>query len=583
MANAPTVKEATDATPGTAVIYGAPDIVHIAQLLKGTHSTELIQQAAIDGLVAALATKVIAAATTLVGTGFFLDDDTMAGNDDTKVVSQQSMIAYIAAQIAAALTSDVSLKGDYNASTNTPDLDTTPIAIVKGDHYVVSVAGVFFAANVEPGDSLIAKIDTPTVETDWIITQANLDAASVKTLYESNADTNEFSDAEQTAVGTIASKAPLASPTFTGTVAIPNYANVETTLDTIEVNRAPIASPTFTGIVQAPALTMTGLNFIRPNAESITASVTQTQGNGALTNVFNKVDTVANDNDTVTLPTAVAGLEIFVENRGANTLQIFPASGDDLGNGLNIATTLEVGASIKFFTYDTTNWLVESATQIFHGEMYDEDNTTEFVVTDAGTDKQSYHTAGLAGDKLTGWVVDLGGQGTSFPIASVADGTAGEIEVTTTGSHLLAAGDIISQSNCADANYNGIFVVQSVGSATQYKVTATWGATDTGTMDQAATLNVNDIAIGDYKVEYHITVTSATSNETIDFELIKNATTIPGTKSRRKFGTGGDFGSISGSAIVSIVSGDKISLALSNQDTAGNITIRNLSIVLVKL
>lgn len=50
MANAPTVKEPTDGNAGTTVKAGAPDFVHVAQLLKGTHSTEKIQPSAIDGL-----------------------------------------------------------------------------------------------------------------------------------------------------------------------------------------------------------------------------------------------------------------------------------------------------------------------------------------------------------------------------------------------------------------------------------------------------------------------------------------------------------------------------------------------------
>lgn len=91
-------------------------------------------------------------------------------------------------------------KGNYNAATNTPDLDTAPSGIFKGDVYTVSVAGVFFTANVEVGDVIRAMQDDPTTLAHWAITQTNLDAASVKVLYESNADTNEYSDAEQTTV-----------------------------------------------------------------------------------------------------------------------------------------------------------------------------------------------------------------------------------------------------------------------------------------------------------------------------------------------------------------------------------------------
>jgi hypothetical protein len=87
--------------------------------------------------------------------------------------------------------------GGYNASTNTPDLDSSPSGGAQGDTYTITVAGTFFTTPLEVGDTIIAEIDNPTVEADWTMIQANLDAASIKTLYESNADTNELSDAEQ--------------------------------------------------------------------------------------------------------------------------------------------------------------------------------------------------------------------------------------------------------------------------------------------------------------------------------------------------------------------------------------------------
>ena len=58
----------------------------------------------------------------------------------------------------------------------------------------------------------------------------------------------------------LSSKAPIASPTFTGTVAIPNYANVETTLDGI-ATKAPLANPTFTGTVTTAAVDVAGNNI----------------------------------------------------------------------------------------------------------------------------------------------------------------------------------------------------------------------------------------------------------------------------------------------------------------------------------
>lgn len=91
----------------------------------------------------------------------------------------------------------------------------------------------------------------------------------------------------------------------------------------------------------------------------ITASTTQTQGQGPLTTELNEVSTVANANDTVTLPTAVAGLRITVINNGANTLKIYPASGDNLGAGVDTSTTLATSTVRTYIAYDATNWRTE--------------------------------------------------------------------------------------------------------------------------------------------------------------------------------------------------------------------------------
>lgn len=88
----------------------------------------------------------------------------------------------------------------------------------------------------------------------------------------------------------------------------------------------------------------------------ITASTTQSQGQGALTAQVNEVSTVANANDTVTLPSAVTGMKVTIINNGVNTLQIFPASSDNLGAGVDTATTLASGANVTYVAYDTTNW-----------------------------------------------------------------------------------------------------------------------------------------------------------------------------------------------------------------------------------
>ncbi len=91
-------------------------------------------------------------------------------------------------------------------------------------------------------------------------------------------------------------------------------------------------------------------------APAIVASTVQSQGCMALAAQVNIITTCANTDDTVTLPAAEAGLLCIIVNAGAETLQIFPASGDNLGAGANTSTTLAAASNVMFISYDGTNW-----------------------------------------------------------------------------------------------------------------------------------------------------------------------------------------------------------------------------------
>jgi len=84
------------------------------------------------------------------------------------------------AQLNAAVSGALTHKGGYNASTNTPALDTGSPTLVLGDMYTVTVAGTFFTEALEIGDVLIADVDSVDAAAlaDWTIVQKNLDAAS---------------------------------------------------------------------------------------------------------------------------------------------------------------------------------------------------------------------------------------------------------------------------------------------------------------------------------------------------------------------------------------------------------------------
>lgn len=81
----------------------------------------------------------------------------------------------IQSQINASVTGGVVYKGGYNASTNSPDLDTSPSGVLTGDMYTVTAAGNFFTEAVEVGDVLIAEVDSADELTEWTIVQKNED------------------------------------------------------------------------------------------------------------------------------------------------------------------------------------------------------------------------------------------------------------------------------------------------------------------------------------------------------------------------------------------------------------------------
>ena len=94
--------------------------------------------------------------------------------------------------------------------------------------------------------------------------------------------------------------------------------------------------------------------------ETVTAGITATnpggQGDSALVSSINEISTVGTTNDAVTLPSAVAGLNVKVINNGANTLEIWPASGDNLGAGVDTATTLASGSNLYLVAYNLISW-----------------------------------------------------------------------------------------------------------------------------------------------------------------------------------------------------------------------------------
>ena len=97
--------------------------------------------------------------------------------------------------------------------------------------------------------------------------------------------------------------------------------------------------------------------FEQDDNANVTASATQSQGQGQLTAQYNLVATVATANDVVTLPPTSRGRKCVIYNGGACDLQIFPSSGDSIGNGAADASLiLPPQSSVSMHAFDGTVW-----------------------------------------------------------------------------------------------------------------------------------------------------------------------------------------------------------------------------------
>lgn len=107
-----------------------------------------------------------------------------------------------------------------------------------------------------------------------------------------------------------------------------------------------------TGAVEALRFTEASSAVIQKvNANvGLTADSGSAQGNGIITSTFNVYDTVGTAGDAATLPATFAvGTIIYVKNgAAANSMDVFPASGDDLGEGANTVLALAAKDFVVF-------------------------------------------------------------------------------------------------------------------------------------------------------------------------------------------------------------------------------------------
>jgi hypothetical protein len=81
----------------------------------------------------------------------------------------------------------------------------------------------------------------------------------------------------------------------------------------------------------------------------LTADPSSVQGGGVILCSYNVYSTVATIGDAATLPAAFkVGTKVWVKNDAANSMDVFPASGDDAGGGVDTAVAVAGGATALF-------------------------------------------------------------------------------------------------------------------------------------------------------------------------------------------------------------------------------------------
>ena len=167
----------------------------------------------------------------------------------------------------------------------------------------------------------------------------------------------------------------------------------------------------------SPSLTtpsLAGETFSTTN--NVTAG-TNAQGQGALTTDISVITTAAAAPSGVTLPTATTGRRIVIVNKGANAVNVYPATGATIDAlAVNTAISLPVNGLLEFNAASTTQWY----------------SSFQSTVTGTGVTSFSAGTTGLTPNTGTTGAVTLGGT------LAVANGGTGVTTSTGSGSVVLS-------------------------------------------------------------------------------------------------------------------------------------------------
>jgi hypothetical protein len=166
---------------------------------------------------------------------------TNIASNDTDIATNVTAIALNTAKtgITAGQASEITANtAKVTNATHIGDVTGSTTLTIKND---VTLAGNPTTTTQDPNNNSF-KIATTEYVDAQVATVVDSAPGTLNTLNELAAALGDDANYAATTATAIGLKAPIASPTFTGTVGIPNYADVETTLDGIATNATNISS-----------------------------------------------------------------------------------------------------------------------------------------------------------------------------------------------------------------------------------------------------------------------------------------------------------------------------------------------------